>query len=247
MRWFFLLALALFSSCSCGHQSRRGLLRIGVDPSWYPLNFEELQAYVNGYTEDLLLEISRYEGLAFEKVPANWDTLFEGMHEGKYDAILSSMPPYAFNAARFDFSENFLELGPVLITSSDASYRELSQLSGELVGVLSSNPAVLLVEKYPKVIVRNYPSIPDTLNAIVNGEIEAAVLDRLPAVNFVRDLYIGKLKVASGPLNEFGLHLVAPKGKAEKLLRAFNNALGNFKKKKKLEAFQQKWNLRESS
>ena len=245
MRWFLFFVLAFFSSCSCGNQSRP--LRIGIDASWYPLNFEELQPYVNGYTEDVLLEISHYAGLSFEKIPANWDTLFDGMREGKYDAILSSMPPYSFNAAKFDFSENLLDLGPVLITSSDASYRELSQLSGELVGILSNNSAALLIEQYPKVIVRSYPSIPDTLNAIVDGEIEAAVLDSLPAVNFVRDLYAGKLKVASLPLNEFGLHLVAPKGKAEKLVRAFNNALGHFKKKKKLETFQRKWNLRESS
>lgn len=232
----------LFSAC--GSQGGRAV-RIGVDSTWAPIDFEELQPYVNGYVEEFLLEVARYSGLEFEKVPANWDTLFDGMREGKYDAVLSSMPPYVFNAAKFDFSENFLDLGPVLITSSDESYKNLSSLSGELVGVLSDSPTVLLIERHPKIIIRSYSSIPDVLNAIVDGEIEAALLDRLPAVAFVRDLYAGKLKIASDPLTDVGLHLVTPKGKMHRLMQSFNNALSTFKKKKKLEAFQKKWNLQE--
>ncbi|MDE3046653.1 MAG: amino acid ABC transporter substrate-binding protein [Verrucomicrobiota bacterium] len=242
MRRLLLFLLVLFSACG---SSGGKTLRIGVDLTWRPIDFEELQPYVNGYIEELLLEIARYNGMEFEKVSANWDTLFEGLRDGKYDAVLSSMPPYVFNAAKFDFSENILDLGPVLITSSDASYKNLSSLSGEFVGILNNSSAALLIEKYPKIIIRNYPSIPDVLNAIVQGELEAAVLDRLPAVSFVRDLYAGKLKIASEPLTDVGLHLVAPKGKAVGFMQSFNTALSNFKKKKKLEAIQQKWNLQE--
>ncbi len=239
---YFFLSLFLVS-CSCESSARSGKLRIGVDPSWAPLNFDELQPYVNGYTEDVLLEVSRSSGLEFEKVTANWDSLLEGMRKGQYDAVLTSMPAYTFNLAKYDFSQDFLQLGPVLITTPSGKYTELQQLSGELVGIISGDPAVLVLQKYPEVIIRNYNSIPELLDAVENQEIEAAVLDRLPAVNYVNDLYQGKLKVVSEPLTSVGLHLIVPKGKSEELIRSFNKSLERFEKKKTLVDLQKKWNL----
>jgi len=242
MRWIAVLLAFVFVSCSCS-QNRRGGLRIGVDPTFSPLNFEELQPYVNGYVGDLLLEVASFSGMEFEKVTANWDSLLEGMNNGTYDVILSSMPPYNFNLAKYEFSESFLDLGPVLVVPSNANYSDLKALSGELVGVIVGDPAVLVIEKYPEVIIRGYNTTPELLNAVANGDIEAAVLDRLPALNFVRDLYAGRLKIGTEPLADVGLHTVALKGEAGKFTRLFNHALEQMKKKKTLESLQKKWNL----
>src|ERR1043166_3717797 len=103
---FLILFILLFTGCSCGGSSR-GVLRVGVDPNWYPIDFGSQTVYVNGYTEDLLIEIARYSGIEFEKIPASWDNLMEGLSENKYDAVLSSMHPYVFNTAKYDFSSNF--------------------------------------------------------------------------------------------------------------------------------------------
>ncbi len=173
----------------------------------------------------------------------NWDTLLQGLNEGKYDIVLTSIPPYNFNQAKYDFTENFLSLGPVLITPANANYTDLAHMNGELVGVITGDPAVLVVEKYPEVIIRNYTTLPEVLDAVANGEIEAAVLDRLPASNYVQDLYAGKLKIASTPMNEVGLHAVSLKGKSPRLIRLFNSSIEQMKKKKSLEALQKKWFL----
>jgi ABC-type amino acid transport substrate-binding protein len=239
----FALIAFFFASCGCGGQNRNGLLRVGVDVSWAPLDFDEMQPYVNGYTEDVLREISRYSGMEFVKINASWDNLLEGLQRGTYDAVLSSLPPYPYNQAKYDFSQDYLELGPVLVTASNANYTDLQHLSGELVGVISGDPAVLVVQKYPDVIVRNYNSYPEALSAVADGEIEGAVLDRLPATSYVRDLYAGKLKIASAPLTGLGLHLVAPKGKAVYLIRTFDKGLAQMKKKKKLNSLLSKWRL----
>lgn len=244
MRFFFVCILSLFlSSCSCSGSGGKDRLRIGVDPSWSPLNFDELQPYVNGYAEDLLLEVSRYSGLEFEKVQANWDSLLDGMQRGQYDAVLTSLPPYSFNRAKYDFSVDFLALGPVLITASNSKYTEPRQLSGELVGVLMGDPAVLLLEKYPEIIIRPFNSVPELLDAVVSTELEAAVLDRLPATSYVRDLYSDQLKIASQPLVKTGLHLVVPKGKSQVLIRAFDKSIQRFSKKDTLSKLQKKWHL----
>ncbi len=228
----------IFFGCTSGSFDR-ARLRIGVDPNWYPKDFGPQTSYVNGFTEDFLLEMARSSGMRFELIRASSDNLFDGMQNGKYDAVLTTLPPYEYHLAKFDFSENFLDLGPVLIVSDSSNKSSLDQLGAELVGILTNDSSEIILAKYPSIIIRHYPSIPELLDALARGDIEAALLDQIPAVNYILDLYAGVLKIASTPLSSRGIHLVGPKGS----LDAFNKALSTLRKKKSLTKLQQKWEL----
>jgi len=242
-RGILFLGLLILQACSCGNGGlSRGTLRIGIDPNWYPVDFGTQTSYVNGFTEDLLLEIALYSGIEFERMPANWDNLLDGLREKKYDAVLTSLPPYEYNRAKYDFSGNFLDLGPVLIVPADVQEMDLDNPKGGLVGIISGASTVFELEKHPGVIIRNFDSIPDLLNAVVAGAVDAALLDRIPAVNYVGDLYAGKLKIVGSPLTEAGLHLVAPKRNA-RLVGLFNSSLDRLKKNKTLDTLLKKWQL----
>lgn len=244
IRFFFLCFFfsVLFYGCSCSN-SPNSRFRLGIDPTWSPLDFGAQQPYVNGFTEELLIDMAAYNGIEFERVEANWDSLLDGMQNKKYDAVLSSLPPYNFHVAQYDFSENFLNLGSVLIVPVGSSHVDLAQMQGELVGVLLGDSASLQMQKYPNVILRNYESIPDLLDSLVEGEIGGALLDRLSAVRYIRGLYEGKLMIARSLMDKEGLRLIALKGKQDALVKIFNKSLRVFKKKKKLEALLKKWEL----
>lgn len=237
----FLLALiSASSSCTSG---KKVTYRVGIDSNWYPLNLDAFQPYVNGYTDDLLLEISRYTGIEWVRLDAPWDALLDGLNSKKYDAVLTSLPSYNFNLAKYDFSKNFLDLGPVLIIPVNAHSHDLTKLSNEVVGVVKGDPAVLLLQKYPEIIVRKYNTVPDLLNAVATGSLEGALLDRLAACGYVRDLYAGRLKISSESLTDAGLHLASPKGQQKHLIELFDQTLLQLKKQKKLKALQKKWQL----
>ncbi len=243
---FFLAILAIFShGCGCD-RGGRGSIKIGVDPNWYPLVFGAQNSYVNGFTEELLLDISKQSGLEFERLSGNWDALFEGMKQGHYQAVLSSLPPYEFNLALYDFSHNFLDIGPVLIVPEGGPKSDLDKMSGEHIGVIAGDPAVLILQKHEGLIVRNYHSIADLLEAVANGEIEGALLNRVLAGSYVSDLFAGKLKIAGPPLSDAGLHLIVIKGKQPYLVAQFNKSLTLLKKKKRLQALLRKWQLGET-
>ena len=233
------LLILVLLACGCGGGSMRGTMRIGVDTTWYPLNFGSETPLVNGYTEDFLLEMARYSGMQFELISANWDTLVSGLQEKKYDAILTSMPPYEYNVAKFDFSSNYLELGPVLIVPVDSQKEALSKMNGDRVGIVANDQTALILEKYPTIMIRSYNTIPDLLNAVAAGEIHGALLAQIPATNYLRDLYAGKLKIASGPMTDAGLHLVASKGR----MGPFNKTLDALRKRKVIDTLLKKWQL----
>jgi len=242
---FFVAICALFlNGCGCNFTgARHGVTKIGIDPNWYPLDFGAQNSYVNGFTEELLLEISVQSGIEFERIPANWDALFEGMKLGHYQAILSSLPPYEFNTALYDFSHNFLDSGPVLIVPEGGHQNDLAKMNGAHIGVIAGDPAVLLLQKHEGLIVRNYPTVVALLEAVVNGETDGALLDRVIAGRYVSDLFSGKLRLAGSPLTNAGLHLITMKGKQPMLMGQFNKSLALLKKKKRLPSLIRKWQL----
>lgn len=230
----FLLALFFYG---CGSNSSG--FRVGYDPNWYPTDFGPQTSYVNGYTEDMLLEMARYSGMNFELVKASWDNLFDGIKQDKYDAVFTTLPPYEHNMAKYDFSETFLDLGPVLIVPFKAEKDSLEKLGSDLVGIIAGDSSELILAGYPTIIVRNYPSIPELLDAVAKGEIDGALLAQIPAVNYVADLYYEVLQISGKPLTNQGIRLVGPKGG----INAFNKHLASLRKKSMLQKLKEKWEL----
>src|SRR3989339_977953 len=178
---------------------------IGVDPSWRPLDFQEKQKNILGFSTELLTKISAKEHLSISLLNTNWDSLFDGLKSKKYQAVLSSLYPYNFNKELYNFSDPFLEIGPVLVLPLQSPKLSLKDLSGKAVGILEGSPDVLLLEKDPSILIRNYVSAPVALNALVSGEIEAALIPILTASSYVDHIYFKKLKIGSPPLTDEGL------------------------------------------
>jgi polar amino acid transport system substrate-binding protein len=236
----FVLILSFLLS-GCGKESKP--FRIGIDPNWYPLNFYGQEGAVNGFVEDLLLEIAFSSGLEFKRVQANWDSLLEGMTRDRYDAVFASLPPYPMNRVKYEFSMNFLDVGPVLIVPVDSASKGLKEMTDAFVGALSNTEGALVLQGFPNVVSQNYARVTDLLDAVASGQLQGAVLDRLLAVNYVRDLYAGKLKVIPAPLNDQGLHLIVPKGEKPDQVALFEKSLKSLIKKHKVDALLKKWSL----
>lgn len=240
IRAILLLALLFFGGCSDKPKEK---IKIGVDSSWYPLNFGKQNAYVNGFTDELLLEVARHMHVEFEKLPATHDTLFFGLKEKRYNAVLTSLPPYTYNLAKYDFSQNILRVGPVLIVSTGAKKKKLDQMEWMTIGILAGDDPTLILRKYPNIMTRSYMSTIELLNAVVGGDVSGALLDRIPAVGYTTDLYQGKLIIATIPLDHAGIHLIAEKGKHEAFVKSFNDSITFLKKKKFYKDLLQKWSL----
>jgi ABC-type amino acid transport substrate-binding protein len=243
MRFWFLSLLFFMASCGCGSKQQTSVVKIAVDSSWSPLNFEDLEPYVNGYVSEVISEISSSHLIPVETITTRWEDLLSGLQEGKYELALGSLPPYEFNRAKYEFSDSLLDLGPVLIVHKGSSVQTLNELNGHLVGVISGDPAVLSLEKYPEVIIRNYHRESDLLDAVVKGDLDAAILDKLVANSYIRQIYSSELKVASNPLNDLGIRFFSLKGSKSKVIQEVNKALSEMKKDKSLDHLQKKWNL----
>lgn len=244
MRLIFLLFCVCLSACSSTRSKTER--RIGVDPSWFPLQLGGRENNVTAFSTELLKEIGKLEKISIIKVTVNWDNLTEGLQAGKYDAILSSIPPYIFNQQIYDFSELYLATGPVLVMPVKTPFHSLSKLAGKEIGITPDTKGALLLEKYPAILIRSYDSIPKALNDIMHGTIDGAIVDVLSAVAYCQDLYQGELKIVTPPLTTEGLRLVTLHGQAADLLLRFNRGLDKLKASKVYDKLLIKWNLKEN-
>src|SRR5690348_8870757 len=226
----FILFLCFFfvlSSCSSSHNHRE--VKVGIDPSWYPLQFGGREKNVNAFSTELLTEIGKIEKIPFVKVVASWDNLMLHFQKGAYQAILSSMPPYLFNQKHFAFSELYLPLGAVLVVPTASSIHSLSQLGGKIVGVVSGSGNELLIEKVAGVMVRSYEGVAPMLNALDKHTIDGALVDILTATAYCQDIYQNTLHIVTPPLDDRGLRFITPSDNPH-LVHTFNQGLEKLKK-----------------
>jgi ABC-type amino acid transport substrate-binding protein len=243
---FLFLILILVTLLGCGKNLNGVGRRVGVDSYWFPLDFGSRDNNVTAFSTELLTEIGRVEKIPFVKVSVNSSDLMEGLQKDKYEAILSSMPPYIFNKALFDFSEIYLPLGPVLVVPVRSKINSLEDLNGKEIAVISGSTSALILEKSQGVLIRYYDSIPKALNDILTDTVDGAMVDILSAVAYCRDLYQGELKISTGPLNDEGLRLITKHNAAPDLIKGFNDGLAKMKKDGSYFKLLDKWGLQES-
>ncbi len=221
---FYLLILIifpiLFTSCS----SQKKTYTIGLDPSFFPLDLMGKQTNLLAFSNELLYEISKIEGVNLKRVNMSWDNLLSGLDKKKYDSILSSMHPYIYILNKYHFSNLLLHTGPVLVSKLGSSTHLFDGMKGKEVAVSSSEDEALLIKLYPQVIIHSYHSIPIALNALLNETIDAIMMNYILALNFSQDLYAKEIKILTPPLNDMGLRLITRNGDQE-LIKIFNRGL----------------------
>jgi polar amino acid transport system substrate-binding protein len=239
----FWLAILCCITFSCGGGSQGTVYQIGVDPSWYPLLLDGKESNLTAFSTELLQKIGEQEDIAFSKVSVSWDVLMEGLKKGEYTGILFSMSPYNFNQQTYDFSDLFLKTGPVLVVSTAFDFTSLGKLAGKEIAVMPDSAGTVILEKYPGILIRSYDSIAQALNDVNSGELDGALIDLLIASAYCQDLYQGKLKIVTEPLNDAGLRLITLHNQAPELIEAFNDGLESLKSSKEYDKLLKKWNL----
>jgi len=228
---------------ACGGDYRNGSYTIAFDSAWFGIDLMGQQNNVSGFSRDLLREIGKKEKIKLSLSPVSWDVLVANLKSKQYNAIFSSIYPYLFNQTFYDFSDVYLLTGPVLVLPADSSFKSIAQLDGKEIAVVPDSKGSIYLEKNPSILIRNYDSIPDALNDVAAGTIDGAVIEVLAASAYCKNIYNGKLKIATAPLNDEGIRLLTLDQGAPELIKAFNRGLAELKKSGAYTTLLEKWSL----
>ena len=238
-----LIGCLVFGSCATNSDSFD--YQIALDPTWATLDLPGRETELTAFTLELIEAVGKAEGFTVGIYQQNWNDLIYGLQQNQYDAVCSMMQPYLFYDKLYAFSDLYLLTGPVLVAPSQNPSPTLSQMKGKIIGIQRNSQAALILEKYPDIIQRTYDSIQQALLDITKDSIDAAIVDVLTAEAFTQNLFQHQLKVASPPLTQDGVRIVALKEEPSNFIVRFNRGLKKLKENGTYSALVKKWNLAE--
>lgn len=184
-----------------------GTLRVGIDPTYPPFDIVE-NGQVSGYDAALTEAIARELGVTVEFKTLALDTLYDALIAGNVDMLISALPPIPERQADALYSVPYYQSGQVLVVrSGDNGIGSVGDLQGKKVGVeLGSNADTearrLQRSTAPGMRLHSvYHSPEEVLDALANGEVDAAITDNTSAQTYLA-AHPGTLNVLSPPLTD---------------------------------------------
>jgi polar amino acid transport system substrate-binding protein len=170
-----------------------------VDPNWPPMEFLDKNGLLVGFSIDYFNAAGQIAGFepVFKVLP--WDGIFDGLADGRYDAVCSSVSITKERKAKMDFSEPYFRVRQALVVRKEAEYRNLADLEGRKVGVQADTTGAFAVRKFKRVEMVARESVGEAMAELLAGTIDAVVCDDPVAANFAmaQAEYEGRLKIAA--------------------------------------------------
>jgi polar amino acid transport system substrate-binding protein len=223
---------------------REGLMRVGMDASWPPFEYiDQSTGQIVGLDVDLARAIGQRLGVEVEFVNVGFDSLYDALYVGRFDAIVSALPYDPLLYEDVAYSISYFNAGQVLVVRSDETeISETNDLSGKKLGVEWGSEGDVVGRRLQRKIeglsLENYMAPQDVLSALQEGEVEAAIVDAVSAYQFM--VTESDVQVVGDPLTD-ELYVIAVRLDSPLLLRAINEALVEMREGGTLERLQEKW------
>ena len=216
---------------------------IATDASFPPMEFVDENKNIVGFDIDLMNAIAQEMGFEVEFKNTAWDGIFAGLEGGEYDAILSSVTITDERKQKYDFSDPYINAGQAVVVRADETrIKSDKDLPGKVVGAQIGTTGAFAVEKIQGATLKEYDTIDLALLDLVNGNIDAVVVDTPVAADYAlaSETFKGKLKIVGEPFTEEYYGLVVRKGETE-LLKLFNEGLKKVRASGKYDEIYAKW------
>ncbi len=176
VRWLVAMACLLAAGAAFAAGPK---IRIGVERNSPPLSFTNAQEQPDGFTAELLREMSLVGGLEFEVVPNFWANISADFAAGRLDA-LANVSITAERRATMDFSISHAYVHALTYTRPGTpTINSTSQFPGKSIATLSGSFVhPYAVERGWGTHVVNYASWREMLEAVKRGDRDFALVMR---------------------------------------------------------------------
>ena len=212
---------------------------------------------VVGVDADIAAEIAKDLGVELEIVDGKFDAVIPSVQSGKASFGAAGMTVTEDRAKKVDFSVKYITSTQYIIVPKDSDVKTIEDLAGKRIGVQlgttgdfiitdevegykdkDGNPVKGVLQDTGATITRANNAI-DATQDMVNGKLDAVVIDKLPAENIVATQATTKtfeLVYSDGSNTEEQYAIAVAKGN-ETLLEAINKTLQRLMDEGKIDEF----------
>ena len=215
-----LLGVAL--ACSLSSAASAKTYVNGIDANYPPFSFVGEDGNPTGFDIEAMNWIAAKMGFEVKHQPMDWDGIIPALLAGKIDMVCSGMSISPERAAQVAFSDPYYTISKLIVVKDDSDMSAEQALNGKIrLGVQRGTSEANAIKQeqqekgYPFEL-RFYESAPLAVEDLLNGRIQAALMDELPADDAITKGRAVKKAGTHGKPDGFGVAL----RKDDKELRA---------------------------
>lgn len=240
------LGLAVFflvRSCSSTIMNQK-VYHIGQDSKWENLNLMGKERNFAAFNNQLLKAIAKEEDVQISILLLPSFELISDLEQGKLEGILTSLEPSYLNDKSLVFSNPFFLTGPVLVIRAPEYNRGEEEKPRKIIAIPYNSPLLSSLEEDPKIHTKFYTNVLSAFSDLEEGRIDGAIFPAIISHAYVNAFYKDILKVATLPLTDEGIRLVAKRNEEGlDLIDRFDHGLAVIKQNGELGQLLNRWGL----
>ncbi len=153
------------------------IMRLGVDPSWAPIEYFDSREELAGITSDYVKILNEKFGSSIEPVKGlTWEGVLDAARNGKID-VISAIAKTDKRAEYLLFTKPYLKLPMVVVTRDDAPFIDgIDDLEGKTIAVASGYVILDILQRdYPDQELLQVNSLAEGLLAVSEGRAHAVI------------------------------------------------------------------------
>lgn len=193
-----MVSAVMLAGCAGGGSSTEsedpladGVLKIGVDDTYLPMEFRDDNNELIGFDIDLAKALAEDLAVEVEFETVAWDGIFNGLNSKQYDAIISSTSITPERQEGFNQSIPYITNGIVIVSRKDADQvKTFEALEGKTVGVQLATTAdegaqSLKTSTGTNVEIKQYDGMLDAFTALKGKQVDNIMTDIGVAMYYV--------------------------------------------------------------
>lgn len=199
-----ILAVALFSGCGEKKEKKAGSaidkikaageLVVYTNPEFAPYEYLGKDEQIVGAEIDIVHKIAAKLGVKAKVVSAEFDSIIGTVQTGKADVGASGFTITDERKQIVDFSKPFVVSVQYLIVPEACAAKGIEEFAGKRIGGQNGTTGLMMIEdavkggvlKDTKTEVKSFNNAPDAVVAMVNGRLDAVVIDELVAISLAK-------------------------------------------------------------
>jgi polar amino acid transport system substrate-binding protein len=236
-----IIVLANLLAAGCSPKGPPLKIKVSTAASYMPFEFVDVTIkQLAGFDIELIKAIGTAANLEVEFVNTGYSQVLTGIAQCQVDAAISAIPISGELEQQMLFSDPYYAFGQVVVVKQgNNSITGLEALSGKVVGVQKDTPSVDAAGKVAGIQVQTYDLYQIAFNALINGDIDAVIADKILALSYVNQA-ANNLKITG---SEFGIenYGIAICNQEADLQKKINAGLASIKNNGTLGKLIQKW------
>jgi len=217
------------------------IIKVGGDNNYPPYEFIDKDGNYRGFNVDIMRAVAIELGIDIELIPMSWETALYSLKKGEID-VIQGITKTPTREAMFDFSEELVVNSQNIFVMKDTTHiAGLEDLAGVRVAFQAGDVTDELLAKVPDIILVEKENQIEALDALLTGEVEAFVGNRLTGIYYIQKKGLSdKVKIVGEPMYVTEYCSATKKGDKE-LLELLNKGIATIKANGTYDKINKKW------